>query len=64
VPAADAALEATLSLLSGKKLRPLSFADWQKLDALERANGAKTGKIREKFTRIEDMLAALSVKSA
>lgn len=58
--AADASLEATLSLLSGKKLRPLSFSDWQKLDALEKANGAKAGKIREKFTRVEDMLAALS----
>ena len=57
--AADASLEATLRLLGDKKLRPLSFADWQKLDVLEKANGAKAGKIREKFTRIEDMLAAL-----
>jgi ferredoxin--NADP+ reductase len=60
----DTSLEATLSLLGGKKLRPLSFSDWQKLDALEKANGAKTGKIREKFTRIEDMLAALAVYQA
>ena len=37
-----------ISVLAGKKL-----------DALERANGAKSGKIREKFTRVEDMIAAL-----
>ncbi len=58
--AADASLDATLALLKAKGLRTISFADWQKLDALEREKGAKTGKIREKFTRIEDMLAALS----
>lgn len=57
---ADASLDATLALISAKGLRPISFADWQKLDALERERGAKTGKIREKFTRIEDMLAALA----
>ncbi|MCR4295749.1 MAG: FAD-dependent oxidoreductase [Elusimicrobia bacterium] len=58
--AADASLEATLRLLADKKVRALSFSDWQKLDALEKANGAKAGKIREKFTRVADMLAALS----
>ncbi len=60
--AADASLEATLSLLADKKVRALSFADWQKLDALEKTNGAKAGKIREKFTSVADMLAALSPK--
>ncbi|MDX6770796.1 MAG: FAD-dependent oxidoreductase [Elusimicrobiota bacterium] len=58
--AADASLDATLALLKKKGLRTISFADWQKLDALERERGAKTGKIREKFTRVEDMLAALA----
>jgi ferredoxin--NADP+ reductase len=60
--AADASLEATLRLLADKKVRALSFADWQKLDVLEKAAGAKAGKIREKFTRVEDMLAALPPK--
>jgi ferredoxin--NADP+ reductase len=60
--AADASLEATLRLLADKKVRALSFADWQKLDILEKAAGAKAGKIREKFTRVEDMLAALPPK--
>jgi len=59
--AADASLEATLRMLTDKKVRALSYADWQKLDALEKAAGAKAGKIREKFTTVEDMLAALSV---
>ena len=60
--AADASLEATLKLLADKGARPLSFADWQKLDALEKANGIKAGKIREKFTSVSDMLAALDQK--
>ncbi len=59
VAAAAASMAATLTLLAVKKACPLSFADWQKLDILEKANGAKAGKIREKFTRVEDMLAAL-----
>lgn len=58
--AADASLEATLRLFSDKKVRALSFVDWQRLDALEKSNGTKAGKIREKFTRVSDMLAALS----
>ncbi len=59
---ADSTLEATLRLLADKKVRALSFVDWQMLDALEKANGTKAGKIREKFTRVEDMLAALAPK--
>ncbi|MEK7388086.1 MAG: FAD-dependent oxidoreductase [Elusimicrobiota bacterium] len=59
--ASDPSPDATQRLLAGKKIRALSFADWQALDALEKANGAKANKIREKFTRIEDMLAALPV---
>lgn len=38
----------------------VSYADWQVLDALERERGeADGGRPRVKFTRIEDMLAAL-----
>lgn len=60
--AADASLEATLRLLADKKVRALSFVDWQMLDALEKSNGTKAGKIREKFTSVADMLSALSPK--
>ncbi|MBI2387966.1 MAG: FAD-dependent oxidoreductase [Elusimicrobia bacterium] len=60
--AADASLEATLRLLADKKVRALSFVDWQMLDALEKANGTKAGKIREKFTSVESMFAAVAPK--
>jgi ferredoxin--NADP+ reductase len=36
-----------------------SYADWQKLDAIEVERGRAEGRPRVKFTRIEDMLAAL-----
>jgi ferredoxin--NADP+ reductase len=36
-----------------------SFADWLKLDEIEVSRGAKLGRPRLKFTRVEDMLAAL-----
>lgn len=39
--------------------RRISWQDWQKIDAAERYNGQQKGKEREKFTRIEDMLAVL-----
>jgi hypothetical protein len=56
--AENVSLEAAPKLLAAKGVEPVLFSDWKKLDALERANGAKAGKIREKFTRVEDMLAA------
>ena len=45
--------------LPPKGLKPVLLGDWKRLDALERANGAKSGKVREKYTSVEDMLAAL-----
>jgi ferredoxin--NADP+ reductase len=37
----------------------VSYADWQRLDALEVARGKATGRPRVKFTRVEEMYAAL-----
>ncbi len=37
----------------------LSYADWKRLDELEVARGRALGRPRLKFTRVEDMLAAL-----
>ncbi len=37
----------------------LSFADWLRLDEIEVENGRAQGRPRDKFTRVEDMLAAL-----
>jgi len=39
--------------------RRVSWKDWAKIDAVEKARGRAKGKEREKFTRIQDMLAAL-----
>lgn len=58
--AIDAAPEATTKLLASKGVKPVTFAQWKELDKLEKANGARSGKIREKFTRVEDMVSALS----
>ena len=61
--AVDAAPESTPRLLTGKGVRAVSFAQWKDLDKLELAKGASSGKIREKFTRVADMIDALSVKA-
>jgi ferredoxin--NADP+ reductase len=37
----------------------VTFADWQKLNEIEVAKGKAIGRPRVKFTRVEDMLAAL-----
>lgn len=46
-------------ILRARGIRPVSYADWKKIEAAEFARGEKLGKPREKFTRIEDMLAVL-----
>ncbi|MBF2054579.1 MAG: FAD-dependent oxidoreductase [Candidatus Sericytochromatia bacterium] len=46
-------------LLKSRQIQVVSYADWQKIDALERAQGEATGKPREKMTAVADMLAAL-----
>lgn len=45
--------------LNEKGIEAVSFSDWERIDAAERDRGALVGKPREKFTRIEDMLAVL-----
>jgi ferredoxin--NADP+ reductase len=58
--AVDASPEATPQLLAAKGVKPVTFSQWKELDKLELAHGKTGGKIREKFTRVEDMIAALS----
>lgn len=48
-----------LELLRERGVRCVSYADWQRIDALERARGAERGKLREKFCTVESLLAAL-----
>ncbi len=52
--------EALPALLKGRGARFVTFADWKLLDRLEVERGARGGKIREKFTRVAEMLAAVS----
>jgi hypothetical protein len=40
-------------------VRVVTWADWQRLDALEKSRGAAVGRPRLKFSRVEEMLAAL-----
>lgn len=40
-------------------MRPVSWEEWRKIDAAEKARGARTGKEREKFVSEEEMLAVL-----
>lgn len=46
-------------LLKERGIRVVSFDDWLKIDAAEQARGAALGKPRERFTRVEEMLAVL-----
>lgn len=40
-------------------LQPTSWEDWQRIDAAEQERGQRNGKPREKFGRVEEMLAVL-----
>lgn len=51
--------EALHPLLAGRGVRVVSYADWRRIDAEEIRRGAARGKPREKFTRVEEMLAVL-----
>jgi ferredoxin--NADP+ reductase len=50
---------AALALVQQRQPRHVSWPDWQRLDALEVARGRAAGRPRVKFTRVEEMLAAL-----
>lgn len=52
--------EAIESLLKSRNIQYVTYADWHILDQLEQERGAEVGRMRLKFTRIEDMLAALA----
>ena len=46
-------------LLKNRGIRVVSYPDWQRIDAAEVRQGKTNGKPREKFTRLEEMLAVL-----
>lgn len=43
--------------------RAVSYAEWQKIDLAERSRGELRGKPREKFTVLEEMIAAIDAAS-
>jgi ferredoxin--NADP+ reductase len=47
------------ALLKDRDIRVISYADWQRIDAAEVRRGETAGKPREKFARMEEMLAVL-----
>jgi ferredoxin--NADP+ reductase len=51
--------EAVDALLRERDVRVVTFADWKRIDQLERERGKKLGKVRDKFTRVADMLDEL-----
>lgn len=56
---ADTSDNAVITLLNTRKPNYVTFADWEKLDALEIKRGEEIGRSRVKFTRVEDMLEAM-----
>ena len=59
-PAAEPGRETIDGRLAAAGLKPVSFSDWQRLDAAEVERGEKVGKVREKFTRVDEMLRAIA----
>jgi ferredoxin--NADP+ reductase len=51
--------EGLMAILQGRGVRVVSYGDWQQIDAAEVRRGEAAGKPREKFTRVEEMLAVL-----
>jgi ferredoxin--NADP+ reductase len=54
-----AEVEAAKNLICRRQPRYISYNDWLRLDELEVTRGKKQGRPRLKFTRVEEMLAAL-----
>jgi len=48
-----------ITWLKDKGVRVVSFSDWKKIDAAEMERGKPIGKPREKFVKVEEMLAVL-----
>ncbi|MFA6240192.1 MAG: NADP oxidoreductase [Candidatus Hydrogenedentales bacterium] len=58
-PCATPDTNALAEMLRERNVRAVSYADWQRIDAAEIERGKACGKPREKFTRVEEMLAVL-----
>ena len=58
-PAPKPQQQAIDSLLETRGVDRVTFDDWQRIDAMELDRGRERGKIREKFTRVGEMMSAL-----
>ena len=56
---ANATAAAAEALVQSHNVRIVTYDDWRRLDALELSHGKEQGRPRVKFTRVDDMLAAL-----
>jgi ferredoxin--NADP+ reductase len=56
---ANGTAAAAEALVCGRQARVVTYDDWRRLDALELSHGKEQGRPRVKFTRVDDMLAAL-----
>ncbi len=56
----QATAAAAEALVCGRQAHVVTYADWRRLDALELSHGKEQGRPRVKFTRVDDMLAALA----
>ena len=57
----DAHLDALNELVnSHAEFQPVSFANWEKIDCVERKRGKKLGKPREKIVSTEEMLRIIN----
>ncbi len=54
--------DAIVELLRNRGVRSVSFADWQKIDAIERERGAAQGRPRVKMISADEMFAALDAE--
>ncbi|MFW5692217.1 MAG: NADP oxidoreductase, partial [Chloroflexota bacterium] len=60
----DPARSSVDNLLNERGVRVISYADWQRIDEIERERGEAVGRPRLKFCTIEEMLDALEARSA
>jgi ferredoxin/flavodoxin---NADP+ reductase len=58
-PAPHASALAAEHMIRDRQPKYVSFADWQRLNAIEVQRGKARGRPRVKFTRVDDMLSAL-----
>ena len=64
LPEPSAPVSSLHQVLAERHVRFVTYDDWRRLDELERANGAAQGRPRLKFTRIDEMLAALALPAS